>query len=91
MPNEYQLQLERAANRHLSRLPATDYRRLEQTIDGLALDPRPRSALTLGGSLPLYRLRVGEYRLIYSVFNVERLVKIVEVQRRTTQTYRRLS
>ena len=44
----------------------------------------------MGGTLPVYRLRVGEYRVMYSVFDVERLVKIVDVERRTTQTYRRL-
>lgn len=91
MPDEYQLQLERLAQRGLSRLPRHDYERLEQAIDGLVTDPRPRGTLKLSGRLPLFRLRVGEYRIIYSVFDQERLVKIVDVQRRTTQTYRRLT
>lgn len=91
MPDEYQLQLERSAQRNLGRMPQRDYLRLEQAIDGLASEPRPRGALKLGGSLPLYRLRVGEYRVIYSVFDQEKLVKVVDVQRRTTQTYRKLS
>ena len=90
MPDEYQLQLERAASRNLARVPERDYRRLEQAIDGLASEPRPRGVIKLGGGLPLYRLRVGEYRIIYSVFDPDRLVKIVDVQRRTTQTYRKL-
>lgn len=90
MPDEYQLQLERGANRSLRRVPQREYERLERAIDGLALDPRPRGALKLGGSLPLYRLRIGEYRIVYAIFDPDKLVKIVDIQRRTTQTYRRL-
>ena len=90
MPDSYELQIERTARRNLRRLPAREYDRVRQAIDGLILDPRPRGALKLGGSAPLFRLRVGDYRVIYAVFDVERLVKIVDVERRTTQTYRRL-
>jgi mRNA interferase RelE/StbE len=90
VPDEYQLQLERAAGRALPRLPARDRERIERAIDALALAPRPRAALKLGRAVAGYRLRVGEYRVLYAVFDVERLVKIVDVDRRTTQTYRRL-
>lgn len=36
----------------------------------------------------LWRLRVGDYRIIYGVFDRERLVKIVRVARRREDTYR---
>jgi mRNA interferase RelE/StbE len=91
VPDAYELQLERAARRTLRRLPERDYRRLERVIDDLARDPRPRGALKLGGRLGSYRLRVSEYRVIYAVFDAEKLLKIVDVERRTTQTYRRLN
>jgi mRNA interferase RelE/StbE len=86
----YDLQLERAADRALRRLPQREYERLERSIDELALEPRPRGALKLAGPVPLFRIRVGEYRVIYAVFDVERLVKIVDIERRTTQSYRKL-
>jgi mRNA-degrading endonuclease RelE of RelBE toxin-antitoxin system len=38
----------------------------------------------------MYRLRVGNYRVIYVVFDQERIVKVLDVLRRDTQTYRRL-
>ncbi len=90
MPDAYELQLERSASRVLRRIPVREYKKIERTIDELATEPRPRGALKLESSAPLYRLRLGEYRIIYAVFDTERLVKIIDVQRRTTQSYRRL-
>jgi mRNA interferase RelE/StbE len=90
VPDAYELQLERAASRALRRVPEHEYRRIESAIDGLAVEPRPRGTLKLAGPAPLCRLRVGEYRVIYAVFDVERLVKILDVERRTTRSYRRL-
>jgi mRNA interferase RelE/StbE len=90
LADTYELQLERAAARTLRRLPGEDYQRLERAIDGLAEEPRQRGALKLAGRVALYRLRVGEYRIVYAVFDAERLVKVVDVGRRTTQGYKRL-
>jgi len=85
----YELQVERAARRALDAVPARDYRRIEEAIDALANDPRPRNARRIRGvSATLWRLRVGHYRVIYSVFDRERLVKIVHVARRREDTYR---
>lgn len=54
------------------------------------MEPRPRGTVKLGGVAPLYRRRVGEYRMIYAVFDAERLVKILDIERRTSQSYKRL-
>jgi mRNA interferase RelE/StbE len=88
--DEYELQLERSAERILARLPQQEHRRIEEAIDGLSLEPRPRGILKLQGAVDMYRLRVGNYRVIYVVFDQERIVKVLDVLRRDTQTYRRL-
>jgi len=86
----YELQVERAAQRQIRRLPQEAFRRVEAVIDALAEEPRPRGAKKLGGTAGLLRIRVGTYRVIYAVFDRERLVKIVRVARRTTTTYEEL-
>ena len=43
------------------------------------------------GRPPQYRIRVGDYRVIYAVFDQERIVKVTDVLRRDDQTYRRLN
>ena len=83
----YELQVERLARKELVRIPRSGYRRLEAAIDGLAREPRPRGTKNLRGGGNLCRIRVGEYRVLYAVFDKERLVKILRVQRRTTTTY----
>jgi mRNA interferase RelE/StbE len=89
VPGEYELQLERAAESALADLSQRDHQRVEEAFDRLANEPRPRGVLKLQGPVDLYRLRVGNYRVIYAVFDRERIVKIVDVLRRTSQTYRR--
>ena len=83
----YELQVERAALKDLERLRETDYPRVETAIDALAIEPRPRGVRKLRGAGSLWRIRVREYRVIYAVFDKERLVKILRVLRRTTTTY----
>jgi mRNA interferase RelE/StbE len=83
----YELQVERAARKDLERLPDQDYRRIEAVIDRLAEDPRPRGTRKLRGPAGRWRMRVGNYRVVYAVFDQERLVKILRVLRRTTTTY----
>ncbi len=86
----YELQVERAARKDLERLPEGDFRRIEAAIDALAIDPRPHGVRKLRGVGNRWRMRVGEYRILYAVFDKERLVKILGVPRRTSRTYRSL-
>ena len=74
--------------RRLSRASEHDYFRLEAAIDDLASNPRPRSAVKVRGRGPMLRVRVGEYRIVYAVFDADRLVAVEEIARRTTTTYK---
>ncbi|MDP2956775.1 MAG: type II toxin-antitoxin system RelE/ParE family toxin, partial [Longimicrobiales bacterium] len=87
----YELQLERRARRSLERVPERDYLRLERAIDALAEKTRPRGAQKIRGPAPLWRIRVGDYRIIYAVFDQECIVKIVAVGRRSEHTYEDIS
>jgi mRNA interferase RelE/StbE len=61
--------------------------RIERDILGLANQPRPPGAEKLTG-VDIYRLRRGDFRIVYKVYDDERLVLIGGVRRRNERTYR---
>ena len=82
----------RAANedrlvRDLRALPTRDLARVERDIVDLALQPRPAGAEKLTGA-DVYRIRRGDFRIIYKVYDEEKLVLIGGVRRRNERTYR---
>jgi mRNA interferase RelE/StbE len=80
--NPYAVALTRTAERELGRLPSSVARRVAAAIDGLEQNPRPRGATKLVGSVSTYRIRVGEYRVIYEVDDESRSVLVTRVRHR---------
>jgi mRNA interferase RelE/StbE len=72
--------------RDLTRIPQATRSRVAEAIRALAEDPRPDGIRQLEPDV--YRLRVGQYRVIYKVLDDERLVLIGRVTRRGEATYR---
>ena len=71
----------------IARLPEDAYQRMNDAIDALADDPRPRGCEKLSGREG-YRIRVGEWRAIYRVDDQQRRVDVVRVAHRR-DVYRR--
>lgn len=86
----YRVDLSPAAQRQLKRLPPGDAARLRGPILALAIDLRPPGAAKLVDA-DLWRLRVGDARVIYSIEDPDRLVVVLRVARRSESTYRRRS
>jgi len=63
-----------SARRQLKRLPRSAQRRILDTIDDLGTYPLPRGVVKLEASLDLYRVRVGDYRIIYRIIDSSVLV-----------------
>lgn len=61
--------------------------RIAAAIDGLATDPRPSGAVKLAGRDD-FRIRVGDYRIVYAVDDAERLVLVARIAHRR-DVYRR--
>lgn len=61
--------------------------RVNVAIDALAEDPRPRGATKLAGRDD-YRIRVGDYRVVYAVDDAARLVIVARIAHRR-EVYRR--
>ena len=73
--------------RELAHIPQPDRDRIAKKLRSLADVPRPYGIKQLGSDV--YRLRVGNYRVIYQVLDDERLVLIGQVCRRSERTYRK--
>ena len=74
--------------RELRRVPRPDRVRIAEAVRALADDPRPPGVVQLEPDV--YRLRVGDYRVIYKVLDEERIILIGRVVRRSESTYRDL-
>ncbi len=78
----YRIELAPAAVRQLGSLPEKIQRRVSTKIEILASDPRPAGCRKLKGADNIYRVRVGDYRLLYQVRDSILLVLVVSVRKR---------
>ncbi len=85
----YQVKLRRAVQKQLDKLAGNDYEIVARAISALEQEPRQRGVKKLAES-GLWRIRVGQYRVVYNINDEERLVIVVRVARRAEDTYRRL-
>lgn len=88
----YRIEVSPAAERDLDRLKGRirrqDFERLRAAIGSLADEPRPRGVRKIKGAERAYRIRAGNYRVVYEVYDMENLVLILHLGRRTETTYR---
>lgn len=82
----YQLKLLSGIEKQLRRFPTSDRERVVETMRSLADEPRPAGAIHLLENL--YRVRVGNYRILYAVFDAEVVVLVCKVARRSEVTYK---
>ena len=78
----YNVLLERGAERDLSRLSARVHDRVVTAIRRLAGDPRPPGSRKLSGGGNDWRIRVGDYRVIYEIADAIRVVRVNRVRHR---------
>ncbi|HIM48857.1 MAG TPA: type II toxin-antitoxin system RelE/ParE family toxin [Dehalococcoidia bacterium] len=76
---EYHLEIGRSAERELENLEPRLGRRILASIETLASVPRPRQARKLVGSANSFRLRIGQYRVLYQVDDNTRIVTVVAI------------
>lgn len=78
----YRIEFRQAARRALADLPAAAQRRLDAAILALAEDPRPRGSKKLAGEDNLWRIRVGLYRVVYTVKDDVLIVLVLKIGHR---------
>lgn len=79
---QWRVQIERRAERSLRRLPKPLLARIRSAIGGLGEDPRPHGYRKLKGFENLYRIRVGEWRVVYAIEEEMLIILIVEISPR---------
>jgi mRNA interferase RelE/StbE len=77
----YKLFIRRKAQKQLAKLPVYDYKKVKQTILDLAINPRPVGSKNLK-SRESWRVRWGNYRIIYEIKDEQLIVTVLEVGNR---------
>jgi mRNA interferase RelE/StbE len=78
----YHLLLERTAEKDLARLSSEIHDRVIEAIQALATDPRTAGCRKLAGSKHDWRIRVGDYRVVYEIADEIRIVRVNRVRHR---------
>jgi len=78
----FQIEWKRSALKELQKLPRQTIPRIVSAVGDLSENPFPPGIRKLVGSEHTYRLRVGDYRVIYNVFQSKLTVEIVRIRHR---------
>jgi mRNA interferase RelE/StbE len=83
----YKVLIRRSAADELERIPRKDMRRIVERVRSLESDPRPSGSEKLSAQ-ERYRVRQGDYRIVYSIDDEEKTIEIVKIGHRS-EIYRR--
>jgi mRNA interferase RelE/StbE len=78
----YRVEIARRALKSLAALPRREQQRVRGAIDLLADTPRPPNCVAIRGEKSTYRVRVGDYRIVYEVHDNVLLVQVVRIGHR---------
>ena len=79
---EYRVAFKSSAEREFFRLPEEVSARILPKIKALATNPRPHGTKKLRGGADEWRIRVGDYRVIYTIDDEFRHVKVTRIAHR---------
>lgn len=80
--NSYTLRFKNSAAKEFRGLSKELRQRVGEAIDRLSLNPRPEGMVKLQGSDNLYRIRIGDYRVVYTIDGKEKVILIMRVRHR---------
>ena len=86
---DYRITFARSARKELERLPAHLGDRILDRVAALSRQPRPVGVTKLRGPKNLWRLRVGDYRIVYAIDDATQVVD-VSIIRHHREVYRDL-
>jgi len=79
----YQVTLARSARKELEELPKKTQARILEALKVLQEESRPSGCIKLRGNTGLWRIRSGQYRIIYSIEDKNRLIDISVIRHRS--------
>lgn len=78
----YKLSFRRSAEKELRKIPKSDLRKIIEKIGLLSVNPRPSGTQLLKGEGRYYRIRQGDYRVVYEIDDSASQVVIIKVGHR---------
>ena len=78
----FRIEWRRSTKKDLRKLPPSAVLRIVRAVESLVEEPFPLGAEKLKGSEHAYRIRVGDYRVVYEVFAEIRLIEIERMRHR---------
>lgn len=81
----YRVELTPRAQRELDAISGDELKRISAAIQKLKDEPRPQGVRKLRG--PIHRIRVADWRVIYAVFDKDKLALVGKIARRSERTY----
>ena len=80
---EYSLEIKRSAQKELDALDDAVFSRVDQKILALGDDPRPAGCKKLKGWKDLWRIRIGDWRVVYIIDDHAKVVSVTRVAHRS--------
>lgn len=78
----FRVEWKKSTKKDLRRLPPATVDRVIEAVEALAENPFPHGAEKLSGSEHSYRIRLGDYRVVYEVVAEQKLVEVQRVRHR---------
>jgi mRNA interferase RelE/StbE len=78
----FQIEITSSAHHHLGNLSPLNRQRIHEAIEQLCQNPRPYGVKKLQGEVDFYRIRVGDYRILYIIDDSAKLVRVMRVMPR---------
>ena len=82
MTPTYEVRLARRAQRSLANLERREQQRIRAALDLLADNPRPPNCVAMKGEDSVFRVRIGDFRIVYEVLDSVLLVHVVRIGHR---------
>ena len=79
---KYSLEIKSAAQKELDAMDDTLFTRIDRKILALAFNPRPAGCKKLKGYKDQWRVRVGDWRVVYIIDDTAKLVSVTRIAHR---------
>jgi len=78
----YSVLITNTAEKQLKKFPGDVQRKISAIIISLSIEPRPYGSKKLSGSSSTHRVRTGNYRIIYDIYDKEIIVSVLKIGHR---------
>ena len=78
----YQILIKPSATKELQKLPKNEFTKIDNSILALSTNPKPAGHVKLSSENKLWRIRKGNYRIIYAINDSEKTITILNIKHR---------